>query len=231
MAFKDILLVLITYPEATNASGIHAAVSLTTALGARISAVACVVKVRAPHYPLSDAFIDIPALVDSEMKKSAEASTELIGVFEQAAKSAGVFQESLVKSCLTSGAPDLLVREARLRDLTVLPGIAEGYNYRWYAESIVFGSGRPLLVLPPHVKPDLAFRRIVVAWDGSRSASRAVADALSLLERAEEVRALTILNEKEMNGESPALDLAGSLPSPGSFRQGGENRCRRAFDR
>ena len=69
MTFKDILLVLITYPQATDASEIQDAVSFAVALDARISALACIVKVRAPsQHLLSDAFV--AGLVGSERKKS-----------------------------------------------------------------------------------------------------------------------------------------------------------------
>ena len=172
MLFKDILLVLVTYPEATNPSQVHDAISFSAAVGARISALACVVKVRAPHHDLSDAFIDIPALVESEEKKSSDTAAELLAVFEAAAKKAGVFQESLRRTCFTSEAPDLLVREARLRDLAIISAVPESDyyhwdDYRWYAELIMFGSGRPLLALPVHPSRELALRRVVIAWDGS----------------------------------------------------------------
>ena len=48
----------------------------------------------------------------------------------------------------------------------------------------------------------------MVAWDGSRPAARAVADALPILERAKEVRVLTVVNEKELGSEAPAAELA-----------------------
>jgi nucleotide-binding universal stress UspA family protein len=211
MAFKDILLVLITYPEATNPSEVHEAISFAVSLDARISAVACIVKVRAPHHELSDAFIDIPVLVASEMKKSSDVAVELLAVFEASAKKAGVFQESLTTTCFTSEAPNLLVREARLRDLTIVPAVLEGQNYRWYAESIVFGSGRPVVILPPRGRtPELPLDTIAIAWDGSRPAARAVADALPILERASEVRILTVLIEKELSSESepPGTELS-----------------------
>ena len=52
MTFKDILLVLITYPQATDTSEIQEAVSFAVAVDARISALACVVQVRAPSSTL-----------------------------------------------------------------------------------------------------------------------------------------------------------------------------------
>jgi nucleotide-binding universal stress UspA family protein len=215
MTFKDILLVLITYPQATDASQIQEAVSFAVALDTRISAMACIVQVRAPsQHLLGKAFV--ADLIASERKKSSDAAAELSAVFEASAKKAGVFQESLSEACFTSDAPDLLVREARLRDLTIVPATLEDHNYRWYAESIVFGSGRPVLVLPRRVHTsELALDTVVIAWDGSRSASRAVADSLPVLERAREVRVLTVLNEKELSSESPAAELSNYLERRG----------------
>jgi nucleotide-binding universal stress UspA family protein len=215
MPFKDVLLVLITYPQATDASEIQEAVSFAVALDARISALACVVQVRAPsQHLMSDAFVG--ALVASEREKSSNAAAELSAAFEASAKKAGVFQETLTKACFTSDAPDVLIREARLRDLTIVPAILEGSNYQWYAESIIFGSGRPVLLLPQRSRTrELALDTIVIAWDGSRSAARAVADSLHLLERAKKVRVVTALNEKELDSESPAAELSKYLTRRG----------------
>jgi nucleotide-binding universal stress UspA family protein len=215
MAFKDVLLVLITYPKATDPAGIQNAVSFAICAKARISAAACVVKVRAPHHAFSDAFIDVPALVDSEMKKSSDAAAELMARFEELARNAGAYGESVINKCYASEAPDLLVREARLRDLTILSAVPEDYNYPWYAESIIFGSGRPVLILSTQAAREFTLDRMVVAWDGSRSASRAVADALPLLERAKEVQVLTVLKEKELSSKSPARELTQYLQRRG----------------
>ena len=130
-------------------------------------ALACVVQVRAPsQHLMSHAFVG--ALVASEREKSSEAAAKLSAAFEASAKKAGMFQETLTKECFTSDAPDVLIREARLRDLTIVPAILEGSNYRWYAESIVFGSGRPVLLLPQRSRAgELALDTVVIAWDGS----------------------------------------------------------------
>lgn len=215
VTFKDILLVLITYPQATDTTEIQEAVSFAVALDARISALACVVQVRAPsQHLMSDAFVG--ALVASEREKSSDAAAKLAAAFEASAKKSGVFQETLIKACFTSDVPDELIREARLRDLTIVPAILEGSNYRWYAESIMFGSGRPALLLPQRSRTrELALDTVVIAWDGSRSAARAVADALPILERAKKARVLTVLNEKELSSESPAAELSKYLERRG----------------
>ena len=128
--------------------------------------------------------------------------------------------------------PNLLVREARLRDLSIVPAVLEGHNYRWYAESIVFGSGRPVLILPPRGRtPERPLDTIAIAWDGSRPAARAVADAFPILERAKEVHILTVLNEKELISESPASELSSIPGTPRNCCQTGKYRCSWSSDR
>jgi len=206
MSIKDALLVLITYPQAADTSQIQEAVSFAVTLDARISALACIVEVRVPsQHLLNKAFV--AALVGPEREKSSNAAATLSAAFEASAKKVGVFQEVLTTHCSTSEAPGLVGREARLRDLTIVPAIPEDHNNRWYIESIVFGSGRPVLLLPRRPRDrDLSLDTVVIAWDGSRPAARAVADALPFLERAKNI--LTVLAEKELSSESPAAELA-----------------------
>ena len=76
MSIKDILLVLITYPQATDASEIQEAVSFAVTLDARISALACIVQVRVPsQHLLNKAFV--AAFVGSEREKSSNAAATL----------------------------------------------------------------------------------------------------------------------------------------------------------
>ncbi len=59
-------------------------------------------------------------------------------------------------------------------------------------ESLVLTSGRPTIVLPPRCTATRS-RRIVVGWNAGREATRAVADALPLLVRADAVEILIVL--------------------------------------
>jgi nucleotide-binding universal stress UspA family protein len=60
-----------------------------------------------------------------------------------------------------------------------------------------------------------ALDTIVIAWDGSRSAARAVADSLHVIEQAKKVRVLTVLSEKDLGSESPAGELSKYLERRG----------------
>ena len=95
MAFKDVLVTLTTYPEPTPVSAVDDSVDLAAAFGAKISAIACEVKIRAPGSPLGNYLLDIPAMVAAEIKKSATNAQQLLVAFQDAAEKRGVFQERI----------------------------------------------------------------------------------------------------------------------------------------
>ena len=70
MAVKDVLLALTTYPEPTPVSAVDEAIDFAAAIGARISAIACEVKIRGPVNIMASALLDFPAMAAAETKKS-----------------------------------------------------------------------------------------------------------------------------------------------------------------
>jgi nucleotide-binding universal stress UspA family protein len=85
------------------------------------------------------------------------------------------------------------------------------------AESLVLSSGRPILLFP-HDSKVSQIRRVVVAWNTTREAVRAAADALPLLARAEAVEVLVIDHErhKASHGQEPGADIARHLARHGA---------------
>jgi nucleotide-binding universal stress UspA family protein len=90
-----------------------------------------------------------------------------------------------------------VVLRAREMDLVVLgqfdPGTVDGTVPKALVEQTVVHSGRPVLIVPHSGHFENLGRRVVVAWNASREASRAVHDALPLLARAEEVTVLAMM--------------------------------------
>jgi len=76
------------------------------------------------------------------------------------------------------------------------------------AEACLFGSGRPILLVPP-AGPAAFGKSIAVFWNGSRTAARALGDAQPLMADAQNVLVLTAgnLNEELPNGEAVAARL------------------------
>ncbi|HEY9103501.1 universal stress protein [Chitinimonas sp.] len=103
---------------------------------------------------------------------------------------------------------------ARYHDLLVLgqtePGVPVDGLPVDLVQSVVLGSGRPALVLPYAGEAHLARQHALVAWNGSREATRALTDALPLLRRSAKVTVLTISPDigPDGHGEQPGADIA-----------------------
>jgi hypothetical protein len=156
------------------------------------------IEIHVPANPLALAILDVPGMVAAEKGKSVTNARDLVSVFDSTAAKHGVAADHIVERGRAGQVPEIVTEYARLRDLTMIP-VGEPAGFQQYiAECVIFGSGRPVLVLPeaPKHRAEIALDVIGVAWDFSRPAARAVADALPLLQRAKTVRVVTITNEK-----------------------------------
>lgn len=88
-----------------------------------------------------------------------------------------------------------LVRHAHCSDLTVLTQAdPAGPGHRFaqaVVEQVVLYSARPTLIIPYAGRFETIGSSVMVAWDDSREAARALADALPLLRRAKQVQVIT----------------------------------------
>lgn len=210
MPFKDILVALNSYPDPTPVSVVEDAVSVAAALGAHLAALSCETRVQLPGHFVSASIVD--GVIAGEAAKSRKSAHDLLAAFDAAANKAGILHETILEKCLTLEVPDLLVAYARLRDLTILPASSD----QWYAEAVIFGSGRPTLVLPVSLKRrPFQIATVAVAWDFSRAAARAISDALPILELAKKVHIVTVINEKALDTKRSGEELAKNLSRHG----------------
>jgi nucleotide-binding universal stress UspA family protein len=104
-----------------------------------------------------------------------------------------------------------LVLQARYADLVVLgqtdPDTSGLSILRQLPEHLALHGGRPVLVVPFAGTFTHLDRHALVAWDGSRAATRAVTDALPLLRRSARVT-LAVFNPDHTRGEEPGADIA-----------------------
>ena len=88
-----------------------------------------------------------------------------------------------------------LVRHAHCSDLVVLsqadPRTPGHYLAQALVEQVVLYSARPTLILPYAGPVDTLASNALVAWDDSREAARALADALPLLRLAKQVQVIS----------------------------------------
>jgi nucleotide-binding universal stress UspA family protein len=82
-------------------------------------------------------------------------------------------------------------------------------------ETALFESGRPVVVVPYIQKDGLKLDRVVVCWDASRTATRAIADSLPFLTRAKAIDVITVTDGHAKNDEIPGADIGHHLARHG----------------
>ena len=150
-----------------------------------------------------------PEFIEAQRAESDKRAKAAVSRFEQAAKQAGVSAEGRIISASISGAADQLGRLGRRFDLVVVgqPEREKSVPDEVVDEGVLFDSGRPVIFVPFIQKVGLKLDRVMVCWDGSRAATRAIADSLPFLRKAKQVEIVMVANGRSKSDEIPGADL------------------------
>ena len=160
----------------------------------------------------------IPAeFIETQRAESDKKARAAVTRFEQAAARAGISAESRIISASISGAADQLGRLGRRFDLVVIgqPERERAVPDEVVNEGVLFESGRPVIFVPFIQKAGLKLDRVMVCWDGSRAAARAIADAMPFLQKAKQVEIVMVSGAKPKNDEIAGVDLGQHLARHG----------------
>lgn len=183
----------------SDAAGLALALAVGRRVGAHIEA----------YYPGMDPALGatpvgegMTAALAAELIEAAQREEEVRGARAQARFEAWRVGNGVTLQAEPDGGPELtaswraergrkereIVLAARTADLVVagLPGHDASPSL---LHGLLFGSGRPVLCVPPDWRPS-PLRHIAVLWDGSAQAARAVGDAMPLLHGAAQVTLL-----------------------------------------
>jgi nucleotide-binding universal stress UspA family protein len=199
MAIKDILVALA--PRADLDPARDYALGMASAHRAHVTAAAYPIIPDVPKglYPQF-----VSGLVKQCQDEADAAVKAARATFENAAANAGVSHGfhgfcSSVRAATTDFATRL-----RTADIAVLTQHADEIERvgDLFIEEALLRSGRPIIVVPRGNSAAFSTERVLIAWDGSIHATRAVAGAMSLLERAS-IKVFTV-------EEAPKGDFRGS---------------------
>ena len=216
MPIRDILFPMTSYPTPTSTRTVETAVGLAGSLGAHITGLTFELDIRSPVGLYTHA-VNVGGILAAERAKSSANARDLVAAFDDIAARGNVMHERAVEHCPPLEVGQHLVAYARLRDLSILPVNTAEVGQRSLIEELVFESGRPVLLLPEGTTRVLStsFNTIVVAWDYSRPATRAVADALPLLQAAKRVHVVTVVDEKPLAKPRSGVELSKHLARHG----------------
>lgn len=211
MAIHDILVHLGDDPR--NAARIQAAIQLAQKHEAHVTALYCAPP---PTWPATaEGYIptDLIERIMSDARKEADKQKK---VFAEACRKEGVKSEWR----FVEEDPLLVVPEhARYSDLVVVGQVQEDDDAEkpsgviGLPEDTALDAGRPVLVIPYVGKFKTIGSRVLLAWNGTREATRAVHDAMPLLRMAKKVTVFSVNADAEYH--IPGQDIARHLARHG----------------
>jgi nucleotide-binding universal stress UspA family protein len=158
-----------------------------------------------------------PEIIESQRRESDSKARSAVSRFEEAVRRAGLSGETRTLSASVSGAADQIGRIGRRFDLIVVgqPSRKGSAPDQAVDEGVLFDSGRPVIFVPYIQKTGMTLRRVMICWDGSRAAARAVADALPFLQKAKQVEVVIVSEKPAKTDEVPGADLGQHLARHG----------------
>lgn len=192
------------------------AVSIAEAFEAHLCAVAFAYEPVVPPSIMGGIPIDV---IEAQRAASEQAADAAIAGFEALARRAGIACEHRKLTASVGGAGELFGRLARRFDLAVV-GQAEpqqGAAEDLVIQGVLFGSGRPVVIVPYIHQGGLKLERVLVCWDGGRAAGRAIADAMPLLACSAAIEVVCVASGRQprQSDEIPGVDIGEHLARHG----------------
>ena len=190
------------------------AVSVAETFDAHLAGVAFIFD---PIVPVSGVGYVPPEVIDTQVADNQAASKDAIDRFNTAASHAGVSSEPIALNASAAGSGNKFARIARRFDLAIVGQCDPEANSieEIIAESTLFESGRPMIVVPYIQKGPLKLDLVMVCWDGSQPAARAIADAMPFLEKAKRVELVIVTNDSGKEDEIEGADMGQHLARHG----------------
>lgn len=203
MPLKDILV------HVDNSKHCAARLDLAVAVAAAHDAHLTGLYVRSePHMPQFVRSQFGPQVIALQHQFANEARAQAEALFESRLRGAPVRGEW---RAVEGELYEVMALHARYADLTVLgQPDPEGDDERPLPDHLVLDAGRPILVVPYAGRFSGQIERVMVAWNGSRESTRAVNDALPLLQRARKVVVMAVNpgGGIDGHGDVPGADLS-----------------------
>ena len=214
MALRDLFCVLEATEDAPKAA-LSQAVALARGYGAQAAFTVAASDIVVPSTFLSASVVG--AIVDEESKKVRQRGNALRDAVRQACAEASVAARIQIRNEPFADLLDLAKGWARCHDLVVIerPGPVLEHGQSLF-EEMLFGTGRPVLIAAPGREPVQKIRSIVLAWDGSANAARALGSTLGLFPDLKQAEVLVVTGEKDLSGAVPGDEIAHHIDRHGA---------------
>jgi nucleotide-binding universal stress UspA family protein len=170
-----------------------------------------------PVFPAVEPMAVSSDLIDFQIAENERLAANAKSKFEELVQRNSVSGECRIIRDTQATAPDTFARLARRFDLSVVsqPGSDSPGTDSLFVEAALFNTGRPVLVVPYIQRSGLTMDRVLICWDGSRTAARAIADAMPFLTQAKTTEIMTVNAGQSELKEIPGADIAHHLARHG----------------
>jgi nucleotide-binding universal stress UspA family protein len=161
--------------------------------------------VKLPSYAMVEGGVQVREFHERMLRESAVAAEAL---FKQAVKAAGIEKVEWRKS--RRDAVESVPIHGRYADVLVIgqPNETDASGVEPdFAERLLLAAGRPALVIPYAGDFPTVGTRVLVAWNASREATRALTDAIPILREAKQVDVIAFNPKDAPHGEVPGADI------------------------
>lgn len=207
MAIKDILVHL--SGSKSGKAVVEAAVTLAQKHDARLIGLFAGVSYDMPSYVVAQLPSEVIMAHQRHVEENARETGEM---FEKACKANGISHETR-DGDWRDQVEDVICGHARYVDLVMTgqPDVdADGGRVREIADHVLLRAGAPVIYVPKNPALTGMGERVLIGWDGSAFAARAVRDALPILSKAKVVKVLAIDPKPGVGGlgDLPGADLS-----------------------
>lgn len=157
-------------------------------------------------------------VVNVAIAEERDTAARVKAIFDRVTAGQPVVAEWRSVEVLAGDLAEIVVQHGRVADLVIASQTDPDWDFAPvldFPERLALSAGRPVLVIPNAGALTEIGRSVLIAWNGSREASRAVFDAMPLLQRAASVRVLGLSEPARRGAGEPDISLAATLARHG----------------
>ena len=157
------------------------------------------------------------AAVGEQWPDYKEQAAATLDRFSEAADRAAISFERIMAPVDLANAGDRFGGIARRFDLSIVaqPEAEKAAVEKMIVSGAIFDSGRPVIVVPYIQTAPFKLDRVMICWDNSRPAARAIADAMPLLGLARSTEVVTVIEDALNEDEPDRADIGQHLTRHG----------------
>ncbi|MDP1868442.1 universal stress protein [Bradyrhizobium sp.] len=181
---------------------IDSAAAVAGLFEAHLDGIACAYQAVNPMIAFEASAVVMAAQYDSGQEQAAA----VLAQFETATTRLNIPHEAKSTFNVSYAATHTVTQMSRLYDLNIVaqPDSANPSQTDFMSEAVLFGSGRPMLMIPYINRGTFRSDRVLIGWDGKAPAARAVHNAAPFLRKAKAIDVVAI-NEDEDDAGAASL--------------------------